>query len=330
MDKLYLVTGAAGHLGSVITRKLLDKGRHVRAFVLPNERNIPEGAGIVFGDVCSKESIRPCFENLEGRELVVIHCAGIVSITSRFSQVVYDVNVTGTRNIVDLCKDYNVSKLVYVSSVHAIPEKPIGETISETVEFDPDKVLGVYAKTKAEASAYVLEAARQGLNACLVHPSGIIGPYDNGRGHTTTLIIDYCKQRLVSGIDGGYDFVDVRDVANGVISACERGGHGECYILSNRFYKVRELFDMLQLITGRRKIRVYLPIWFVRATARLSELYYRILKQTPLFTSYSIYTLGSNSLFSHEKARRELGFTTRDMEETLKDTVKWLKETGRI
>ena len=217
-----------------------------------------------------------------------------------------------------------------MSSVHAIPEKPKGITITETTEFSPDRVVGLYAKTKAEATAYVLDAARQGLNACVVHPSGITGPYDHGRGHITTLVIDYCKRRLTSGINGGYDFVDVRDVANGIIAACDKGRQGECYILSNQFFKISEILDLLHEVTGKRKIKSYLPLWFVNVTAPLAELYYKMLKQPPLFTSYSLYTLNSNALFSHQKATTELGYTTRSMKETLNDTVTWLKENNRI
>jgi len=330
MEQLYLVTGAAGHLGSVITQQLIKTGKHVRALVLPNEKHIPKTADVCVGNVCDRESMRSFFENLSGYDVVVIHCAGIVSIASKFNQTVFDVNVTGTKNIVDLCQECNVSKLIYVSSVHAIPEQPKGTIITETNEFSLDHVVGLYARTKAEATAYVLDAACQGLNACIVHPSGIIGPYDNGRGHTTTLIIDYYKRRLTSGVNGGYDFVDVRDVANGIIAACDKGRQGECYILSNQFFKVREILDMLYEITGKRRINNYLPLWFIKATAPLAELYYKMLKQPPLFTSYSLYTLNSNAQFSHQKATLELGYTTRNMKETLSDTVKWLKTNGRI
>ncbi len=329
MEALYLVTGSAGHLGSVLTQALLQAGKAVRALVLPKEKYLPEGAEIHFGNVCDKESIRACFEHLGGRSLVVIHCAGIVSIASHFDQMVYDVNVIGTKNIVDLCREY-ASKLIYVSSVHAIPEQPVGITMTEITEFNPDDVVGFYAKTKAEATNYVLAAAEQGLDACVVHPSGITGPFDHGRGHITTLVIDYYKRRLTAGVRGGYDFVDVRDVAAGIMAACDKGTRGACYILSNRYFSVRELLTLLHEITGKKKIKTFLPLWFVKATAPLAELYYKRLKQPPLFTSYSIYTLNGNALFSHQKATTELGYTTRDMRETLSDTVAWLKEAGRI
>ncbi len=330
MEKLYLITGAAGHLGSVITRQLTAAGQDVRALLLPNEKNAPEAAALYCGNVCDKDSLRPCFENLGGRPLVVIHCAGIVSIATKFDQAIYDVNVTGTKNVVDLCKEYGVSKLVHVSSVHAIPEQPHGTTITETNEFNPELVVGLYAKTKAEATAYVLEAAKGGLNVSVVHPSGIAGPYDKGRGHLTTLVIDYYKHRLTSGVNGGYDFVDVRDVASGIIAACDVGRPGECYILSNRYFKVRDILSLLHEVTGKPQIRNFLPLWFVKLTVPLAELYYKILRQTPLFTSYSIYTLHANAQFSHQKATDELGYSTRDMRETLLDTVNWLKEEKRI
>lgn len=273
-----------------------------------------------------KESLTAFFDNPQGKELIVVHCAGIVSIASRYNQRVYDVNVCGTKNIVDLCRKHKVEKLVHVSSVHAIPELEKGEIIREVDAFDPDQVVGLYAKTKAEATGYVLAAARNGLNASVVHPSGICGPYDDGKGHLTTLVIDYYKRRLTSGINGGYDFVDVRDVADGIIACSKKGRPGECYILSNQYYTIREILYMLHEITGKKEIKRFLPLWFVKLTASLAETYYKIRRQPPLYTSYSIYTLNSNAVFSHEKATQELGYTTRDMKQTLKDTIDWLKK----
>lgn len=331
VSELYLITGAAGHLGSALVYRLLELGKNIRVLVLLDEKNIPNGdIEVCYGDVCNKESLTTFFDNPQHKDLVVIHCAGIVSISSKYIQKVYDVNVTGTKNIVDLCKEHMVKKLVYISSVHAIPERPKGEIIYEVNEFNPNDVVGLYAKTKSEATNYVLEAAKQGLNASVVHPSGISGPFDNGRGHLTTLVIDYYKRRLTSGIDGGYDFVDVRDVANGIIACCAKGRSGECYILSNKYFSVREILYMLHKITGKKEIKIFLPFWFVKLTASLAEIYYKILRQPPLFTAYSIYTLNTNAIFSHEKATMELGYTTRDMEETLSDTIKWLKKSHRL
>ena len=161
MKELYLVTGATGHLGNTVAHRLARAGRQVRALVLPGEEHapqLPEGVEAVAGDVRSPASLEALFAGAEGRDVTVIHCAGIVSIASRFDQNVYDVNVTGTKNVVDACVRRGVKKLVHVSSVHALPEKPGGAPVSETDVFSPGAVVGLYAKTKAAATAYALAA----------------------------------------------------------------------------------------------------------------------------------------------------------------------------
>ena len=329
-ESVYIVTGAAGHLGSTITSELDKQGKTVFALCLPNEAHLPSGGNItVFtGNVCDTDSLTGMFDSCGNAPVIVIHCAGIVSIASKYDRAVYDVNVTGTKNIITLCEKYKVKKLIYISSVHAIPELPSNETMSEIGHFSSDGVVGAYAKSKAEATQCVLDYVKRGYDANVIHPSGMFGPGDFAGGHTTQLVIDYCKGGLTSAVGGGYDFVDVRDVAKGILSCCESGRSGECFILSGHFFKVPDLLDLLHEITGRKRIRRILPRWFVRLTAPLAELYYKILKQPPLFTSYSIYTLGANANFSHEKASRELRYTTRPMRQTLTDTVSWLKENG--
>lgn len=331
MHTLYLVTGAAGHLGGTVVRELVARGDAVRALVLPGEPNPPEKpVELCYGDVCDRNSLDAFFQNPQHDQLIVIHCAGIVSIASRTIPKVQEVNVAGTKNIVDLCLEHHVHKLVHVSSVHAIPERPKPACIGETSVFDPNMVVGQYAKTKAEATAYVLDAVEKGLDASVVQPSGISGPYDRGRGHLTTLVIDYCRHRLTAGIRGGYDFVDVRDVAEGILACCEKGRPGQCYILSNRYCSVPEILGMLHNITGKKEVKTFLPLWFAKLTAPLAELYYRILRQPPLYTAYSIYTLNTNASFTHAKATKELGYHPRDLRQTLNDTVSWLKSQGRI
>ena len=330
MEKIYLVTGACGHLGSTVLRVLLEEGYSAYGLYIPSEKHFIDGVEYIEGDVTDVDSLIPFFEKGKGKEAIVIHCAGIVSVKSGFDQMLYDVNVTGTKNIADLCYLYGVKKLVYVSTVHALPELKKGEVILEIKAFDPDKVKGAYAKTKATATKYVLDKVSEGLDATIVHPSGIIGPYDYGKGHLSALIIDYCNHKLMAAVKGGYDFVDVRDVAKGIISASKDGRKGECYILSNRYYEVKEIISLLAECYGKSYVKCYLPLKFVKCIAPLSEAYYKILKKPPLFTPYSIYTLGSNAIFSHEKADKELSYRVRDMRETLDDSIKWFKQIGRI
>jgi len=326
----YIVTGAAGHLGSHVVQKLLMQGSQVRILLLPNEtcpRFIDTNRFLLkeyTGDVCDITSLKRLFDHKESRETIVIHCAGIISITKKEDPRVYDVNVAGTANIIGMCRRYAVKRLVYISSVHAIPVQPHGQTMKEIKEFDPDKVHGYYDKTKAAATRLVLDAGKTGLDTVVLHPSGIIGPFGLPTGNMSHLIKKFLSGKLPLVIHGGYDFVDVRDVADGILSAALKGKKGECYILSNRFVGFNELFDTLSQICGKKTKSRYIPMWVAKTAAPFAELYYRLAKKTPLYTRYSLGKLSENAMYSHEKANRDLSYKTRPLRNTLKDIVQYV------
>lgn len=331
MKKVFIVTGAAGFLGNTIVRKLLEQKQEVRALVLEqDDAKALEGLDckIYKGDVTKKETLDEIFQIEEDTKLYVIHCAAIVYIKTKYSKQVYDVNVNGTKNIIQKVLEKQNAKLIYVSSVHAIEEN--GIVIKEVNHFDFNKVEGEYAKTKAEIAQYVLEQVPKGLDACILHPSGIIGPNDYGNSHLTQLMIDFLNGRLTACVKGGYDFVDVRDVADAIIHACDKGRTGECYILSNQYITIKELLDMISKVSGKKKITTILPMWLAKLTAPLSEIYYTFLKQPPLYTKYSLYTLTSHVNFCNDKAKKELGYHNREIEQTIQDTVNWLQQQGRV
>ena len=184
---------------------------------------------------------------------------------------------------------------------------------------------------RREASAYVSTAVKQGLNATIVFPAGILGPYDYAKSNNITqLIIEFCRGGMPMGVRSRFDFVDVRDVAQGIVAAAERGRSGEGYILGNRQVSVPEMFDLFHRQTGKRRTRLFAPMWLAKAGLPFMTLYYRLKRRQPLFCSYSLYTLGGNSLYSHAKASRELGYRTRPFEETIRDTIAWLRGEGKI
>ncbi|MDO4566150.1 MAG: NAD-dependent epimerase/dehydratase family protein [Oscillospiraceae bacterium] len=332
MDTVYLVTGAGGFLGGQIVERLVAQKKRVRALLMPGDsarEHLLYNVELFEGDVRDRASCAEAFDT-GGAPLKVVHAAGIVTIASKHDELVREINVGGTANIISLCEEYRVQKLVYISSVHAIPEKPRGEVMSETDTFSPDLVEGLYAKTKAEATALALAAARRGLDVSVVHPSGLCGPGDRGRSYLKQLIIDYVSGGLSAGVEGGYDFADVRDVADGIVSCLEKGRRGECYILSGRYVSVRELLAALSRVTGLRPVKLILPMSLAKLTAPLAEAYYKLLGQPPLYTSYSMFTLSGNALFTHEKAARELGYKTRPLENTLSDAYRWLELNGML
>lgn len=330
----YIVTGATGHLGNTVVRKLLLAGEYVRCLVLEGEQT-DSLAGldceIVYGDVVDRASLDSLAFGLELEKIVFIHSAGLISISMRSDPKVWETNVQGTKNVIDFCKEYKVERLVYVSSVHAIPEPDNKkDLITEVSHFDPDKVTGTYAKTKAAATQAVLDAGREGLDVVVVHPSGITGPNDWKRGHMTQVVLDYINGSLTALVKGGYDFVDVRDVAEGVIAAARQGRSGECYILTNRYFGMQEIVGEISNLTDRKRINMILPFWFARLFAPVIEGFCRLTGRVPLYTTYSLYTLKAASNFSNDKAKKELAFSTRPMEKTLHDTVAFLKQRKRF
>lgn len=327
MKRTYIITGANGHLGNTILRTIDKTKNQVRGLILPGEIPILAGVNYYYGDVTQPQTLRPLFENTSDSEVYVIHTAGIISIENNVSEKLRQVNVGGTKNIVDLCKEYRVKRLVYVSSVHAIPEGEKSDTLREISHFSPDEVIGGYAKTKAEATQIVLDAEKEGLDAVVVHPSGILGPYDNSGNHLVQLIKDYIKGKLPACVKGGYDFVDVRDVAAGCLLAAEKGKKGECYILSNKHYEIKDILAIAKTLGGGKKIPV-LPVWMAKMAEPFLRKAARLKNRRPLYTKYSLHTLTANDKFSHEKATKELGYHPRDIKTTIADTLFYIKHAG--
>lgn len=326
---MVVVTGATGHIGNVLVRQLLSRGEKVRVVIPPAEDVTPlDGlkVEIVEGDVRKIDSL---IKAVAGSD-VVYHLAGIISILPGKNELLYQVNVVGTKNVVAACIKTGVKRLVYTSSIHAIEEPAQGTMIDETFPCNPDKLPRGYARSKAQATLAVLKGVEQGLDAVIVYPTGVTGPYDYRISEMGQLIIDFVNGDLKAYVDGAYDFVDVRDVATGIILACEKGRCGESYILSGEQITVHELLLMLQEITGVKAPSFRIPIRLARIAAKVAPLYYSLTKTKPRFTTYSIDVLASNSLISSEKARRELGYSTRSIRQSVADAFLWFKETGRL
>ena len=331
MYRNYLVTGATGFLGRVIVEKLIEQDMQVRVLALQEDlatAALPHGVEVVYGDVCDAESLLPFFWGV-GADTCVIHCAGVVSVASNPGKVLYDVNVRGTENILHLCAMYDVGKLVYVSSVHAIPARPKGVVITERAIFSPDAVRGDYAKSKTMATEQVFAAARRGLNASVVFPSGIIGPGSSQNSSIMRMLLSFLAGKLPFAVKGGYDFVDVRDVADGILGCAAHGLPGHGYILSGHFATIRDILTIAKATIKQTRMTMYLPIGFARHVAPLYERYCLRRKKPLFFTPYAVEVLDSNGAFSHQEATKAFGYTPRPICDTLKDTVSWLqrKET---
>jgi dihydroflavonol-4-reductase len=324
---MILVTGATGHIGNVLVRKLLDRGEKVRALIWRGEDSRPlKNLDVeqVMGDVLDPASLEPAMRGVE----TVYHLAGIISIMPGRNPFVWRVNVEGTRNVLAAARHAGIRRLIYTSSIHAIARAPHGVTMDESLGFDQNNPYGEYDRSKAAASLEVQSAAA-GLDAVIVCPTGVIGPYDFRGSEMGEVIRSASEAHTMLYVEGAYDFVDVRDVVDGLISACEHGRRGENYILSGHKLSVRYMLETVREVTGRAFTSIKIPFSLAEWAARYTPWYYQRTQATPRFTPYSLEVLQSNANISCKKALAELGYKSRPVYESIAGAVGWFLDNPR-
>jgi len=322
-----VVTGASGHIGANLVRALTATGRPVRALVHTDRRAL---AGLDIetceGDICAPESLVRAFSGAE----VVYHLAATISLIMEDWPRLEAVNVSGTRNVVAACLKAGVKKLVHFSSIHAFAPVPPGGITTEACPQVDSARCPPYDRSKAAGEREVLKGREQGLETVIINPTAIIGPYDYQPSHFGSVLLSLVSHRLPALVTGGYDWVDVRDVVAGAISAEQSAPSGAKYLLSGHNVSVREVAATVAEIAGVPAPGFVCPIWLARVGAPFVTVYNRITGGRPLYTAVSLRALDSNRLVSHEKATREIGYTPRPFRETISDTLQWFAENGYI
>ena len=259
---------------------------------------------------------------------MVYHLAGIIDINADQEDMIWNVNVGGTKNVVQACEEKGVRRLVYASSVDAFVPLPDNQVMKEVDSFPIDELEGTYAKTKATATQFVLDEVKAGkIDAVVTHPGACIGPYDFKISNVGEMV-----RMFVNGIFpvtlsfGAYNFVDIRDVAHGMYMAAKQGGKGECYILCGEQISVDGFIKATAKACGKKAPKIPLSYGVAKAVAPAAEVFYKVAKKTPLFTRYSIRKLVSNCNFSIEKARKELDYNPMSVEQSVTDMVQWIRE----
>lgn len=321
------ITGAAGHLGATICRTLLDKGHQVVAFVHNDVAALKDLAvTIVKGDVMNRASLTAFMADCDA----VIHAAGAIDLSYQFDQKTYDVNVVGTKNILEVAKEIGNLKIVYVSSVHVFRQEPYDISLDETRPFVSDNSV-FYDQTKRDAHLLAIEAAKNGQDVVVVCPSAIIGPNDFKPSKLGKAITDIYEGKFPALFVGGFDFVDVRDVANGAISALEKGQSGETYILSGKYYSLKELSNFIFEAKAVKKRLIALPIIWAYIGLPFIKFWSIITRTAPLYDRLYIDVLkDGNKHNSCEKAKEQLDYNPRSLKETITDTIEWFKSQEKI
>ena len=317
------MTGATGHIGGNLARALLDQGRKVRALVHGPSSRALDGIAVerVSGDLLDPASLDRAFAGAD----VVYHLAARISVLRGDDAAVFRTNVDGTRNVVEACRRAGVRRLVHFSSVHALYQYPLASAIDEKRPLADLPDCLHYDRSKARGENVVLEAVKQGLDAVIVNPGAVLGPHDYYPSPMGRVVLDLCKRRLPALIEGGYNWVDVRDVVSGALAAEKRGRTGERYLLTGTSASIADLADHVERASGVRRPRIVTPMWLARLGAPVAESVSRALRQNPRFTSHSLAVLRGNREFSYDKATQELDYRPRPLAETVGDTVSWFR-----
>lgn len=323
--KTALVTGAAGFIGSHLVQQLTEKGVSVRAAVMPREstRNIDAcEPAIVRGDILDKGFAREITRDVD----TVFHLAAVYATWMPDWRPLWEVNLQGSRNILWSCLDSpTVKKVVYTSSLSAIGIAP-GEALSnEDTPFNQYDALP-YILSKYLSQQEALGFSDHGLDLTVVNPAFPFGPGDVAPTPTGNIIITMIKGGTRFKFPGGFNLVDVRDVAAGHILAAEKGRKGECYILGNENLSAEAFCRLCGEILGRNERMIELPKLVVEGGALLGEWVadHVTHKRPPLIRGEIKYS--SQYIYMDcSKARRELGFRPRDIRISLEDSIRWFQ-----
>lgn len=324
---LTAVTGASGHAGINLTRALISRGRRVRVLSHASNQGL-EGLPVDYcrGDVGDIDSLVKAF----GGARVVYHLAAHISLLMNDWPRCAKINIEGTRNVIEACRRSGVQRLVHFSTIHALCNEPLDAPIDESRPHVSCPGAPSYDRSKAEGEKLVRRAVDEGFNAIIINPTGIIGPFDYRPSHFGQALIQFATGKIPVLIEGGFDWVDARDVAEWAIKAEEVATPGSSYLLSGHWLSVRDVATIAAEMSGNRAPALVCPMAVARACAPIITAASRLAGARPVFTTVSLNALAGNRNISHEKATAELGYAPRPVRETLHDTLKWFKDNGYI
>ena len=326
-----LVTGGAGFIGSHVVKQLLEKGEDVRVLHLPNERldNL-KGLNVELmpGNVLNKEEVLKAVKGCNK----VYHLAAVYAFWMKNPQVMFDVNIKGTENVMDACISEGVEKVVYTSSVARFAGQGEGKVITEDSDFGLMKTGELYALSKYLSHEVVEDYAAKGLNVSLVCPVLPIGPGDIAPTPTGKYFIEIIKLPIAFYSDTITNSADVRDIANGHILAMDKGQKGRSYVLGGmKDTHMKEFVDTCLKISGKRKLVVKLPKEAFIALGYLMEIYADFIShEAPMVTSRAAKANVLNMQVDSSRAVNELGYTCRPIENSIRDAINWFRQNGYL
>ncbi|MDK2742681.1 MAG: NAD-dependent epimerase/dehydratase family protein [Nitrospira sp. BO4] len=320
-----LVTGATGFVGAAVVRALLKTGVDVRVIARPgsdstNLRSL--NLENVLGDLRDKESLQQALAGCRH----LYHVAAHYALWAKDPSIFYDINVAGTRNLLEAARDVGVERTVYCSTIGAIGLPPGGGLGTEETPVSLEQMAGHYKRSKYLAEQEVHKLAKAGLPVVIVNPSAPVGEGDVKPTPTGQVILDFMKGRMPAYIETGMNIIDVDDVATGHLLAMEKGRQGERYILGSTNLLLREVFEILSKLTGRKAPALKLPRGAVLPLAYLNHWFANLTGYPPRIPLEGVKMAKYKMHYDCSKAIRELGLPQHPPEVALGKAVRWFRD----
>ena len=321
------VTGANGHVGLNLCKALVNKGHQVKVLKHNNDfaiRNVKVEE--VPGDIMDKESLNRLLTGTE----IVFHLAARISIKGDPDGMVWKINALGTRNLVEVALEKDIRRFIHFSSIHAFQQKPQNQILDESRPLVASDGFA-YDRSKAEGEKIVMKAVKEGLDAIVLNPTAIIGPEDYEPSLIGKALIELYNHKIPCLVPGGYNWVDVRDIVDAAIAAIEKGRTGEKYLLAGQWRSLKEVSYIISDTTGKKTTQLVIPFWVAKAGLPFITLYSVLAHAEPLYTSESLTIIMHGSkMISNDKARRDLSFNLRPLEDSIRDSLDWFRKNNFI
>ena len=280
----------------------------------------------VMADLGEPQSLVRAFDGVE----VVYHLAASISLERRQRDFMMRTNVEGTANVLSACRAAGVRRLVHFSSIEALSDQGGAAPTVETNPLAERDDTTAYGWSKACAETLVLEAAAEGLEAVILNPTAIIGPYDFRPSALGRALISLAQGRLPLLVHGGFNWVDVRDVVEAALAAEQLGTPGERYLVSGTWMSLPDLASLVDEATDTRTGRGAAPLWAASVGAALLGALGSLNGRQPVFTLDTLRALSKHRHISSEKARTQLGYGPRALQQTVPETIAWFREQGYL
>ncbi|WP_433192652.1 NAD-dependent epimerase/dehydratase family protein [Nocardia sp. CA-107356] len=321
------VTGAAGYLGTNLLSLLVERGHEVTAIdrIVPEQRTDPHVTWVT-GNVLDPESMRTVLAGAE----IVYHLVAVITLADQHD-LAWKVNTEGVRVVAEAALDLGVRRMVHASSIHAFNQYTCGGRIDESSMRSTDPSLPVYDRSKWAGEVELRKVIEKGLDAVICNPTGVFGPldYSTPLSRINRTLRDAARGRVPAMIGGGFDLVDVRDVAKGLILAGERGRTGENYLLGGSMISMLDLCRTAASFGGKKGPKFSIPPKVVTGLIPALQPFGKLLK-TDILSKAALGALVSAPIVDHGKAEREIGYQPRPIEETVRDLVTFFTDPKRL